>query len=111
MNCSIFETMNKRETILSLVENKVREIDPEIQIILFGSRARNEASSHSDWDFLFLTKRKVNRDFRNSIYDKLYETELETDEILTGVVQNFNTWKEYSSSPFFKNIVKDGVIL
>lgn len=111
MNCFIFETMNKRNFILSMVENRVRKIDPEIQIILFGSRARNEASVGSDWDFLFLTNLQVNRELKNRIYDELYETELETDEVLTGIVQNIISWSQYSSSQFFKNVLNDGIKL
>ena len=101
--------MNKRDIIIESVKNRIRKIDPDVHIILFGSRARNEAKEDSDWDFLILTSLQVNRQLKNRINDELFETELETDEVLTGVVQNINSWNNYSLTPFYKNIVKDGV--
>jgi hypothetical protein len=31
------------------------------------------------------------RTFRNKIYDELFELELETDEVLTGIIQNIES--------------------
>lgn len=46
---------NKSTKIGTLLQN-VREaainIEPEAEVILYGSRARGDAASSSDWDFL-----------------------------------------------------------
>jgi len=101
--------MNKQNFIISILKKRISRIDPQVKIILFGSRARNDARKDSDWDFLILTKLSVNRELKNKISDELFETELETDEVLTGIIQNLNLWQEYSNTPIYKNIVRDGI--
>ena len=80
--------MNHNEFILQLVKNRIRKIDPAARIILYGSRARNDGKKGSDWDFLILTSLTVNRELKNKINDELFEAELETDQILSGIVQS-----------------------
>ncbi|HBB93139.1 MAG TPA: nucleotidyltransferase domain-containing protein [Bacteroidales bacterium] len=101
--------MTKRENILSLVKNRIKEIDPDSRILLFGSRARGESHPDSDWDFLILSNRTVDRDFQNRIYDTLFEAELETDEVLTGVVQNLTIWDDLKMTSFYQNVLQEGI--
>jgi predicted nucleotidyltransferase len=101
--------MNHNEFILQAVKNRIRKIDPAARIILYGSRARNDAKKGSDWDFLILTSLTVNRELKNKINDELFEAELETDQILSGIVQSSDVWIQYASTPFFKNVKKDGI--
>jgi predicted nucleotidyltransferase len=103
--------MDKRQFILSRVKSGISKIDSDAKIILFGSRARNDASKDSDWDFLILTQFPVTRDLKNKIYDEFFETELETEEVLTGIIQNINSWSDYSKTPIYNNILKDGIEL
>lgn len=103
--------MNNNQYILSIVKKKIHEVDPDARIILFGSRARNNFAENSDWDFLVLTKMKVTRDFKNKICDTLFEAELETEEILTGIIQNQNDWENYAETPIYKNISAEGILL
>ena len=84
-------------------------VDPDAKVILFGSRARDDFHKASDWDFLILTRLVVTQDLKNKISDSLFETELETDSVLTGIVQNLDFWESYSDAPIYKNISKDGV--
>lgn len=101
--------MDKRNYILLSVKKRISKIDPEVRIILFGSRARNDFRKESDWDFLILTNFQVTRDLKNRISDELFETELETDEVLTGIIQNINMWNQSSETPIYNNIIKDGI--
>ena len=103
--------MSNKDLILSKIKTRIGHIDPEARIILFGSRAREDFHENSDWDFLILTKLNVTRELKNKISDALFEAELETDQVLTGIVQNFNFWKSYSDTPIFKNISRDGIEL
>ncbi len=103
--------MNKREFILSQVKNRIKKIDPKVRILLFGSRARKDATENSDWDFLILTNLVVSRELKNKISDELFETELETDEILSAVVHNAKSWKRYSFTPFYQNVTNEGIEL
>lgn len=105
----IFENVEKKDYILSLVKMRISKIDPNAKIFLFGSRARNDFRKGSDWDFLILTNFEVTRDLKNKINDELFETELETNEVLTGIVRKINRWKKYTGTPLYKSIQKDGV--
>jgi predicted nucleotidyltransferase len=101
--------MTKRENILRLVKSRIKEVDPDSRILLFGSRARGESRKDSDWDFLILSDRTVDRDFQNRIYDTLFEVELETDEVLTGIVQNLKIWNDLKLTSFYQNVIRDGI--
>ena len=103
--------MNNKDFILSKIKTRIGDVIPDAQIILFGSRAREDYHKGSDWDLLILTKLNVTRELKNKISDTLFETELETDQVLTGIVQNYNLWKDYSNTPIFKNISEDGIKL
>ena len=103
--------MTKRQYILEAVKAKVLDIDPSAVLILFGSRARGKADKYSDWDFLILTGKKVNQILKNKINDALFDVELETDQVLSALVQNQKLWENYSSFPFYKNVKRDGIRL
>lgn len=101
--------MTKKDFILSEVKKRIKSVDQKAKIILFGSRVRNDAKKTSDWDFLILTEATPDRILRNKIYDELFELELETDEVVTGIIQNIESWNEYSNTPIYQNILSDGV--
>jgi uncharacterized protein len=103
--------MTKRENLLRLVKDRIKEVDPDSRILLFGSRARGESRKDSDWDFLILSNRTVDRDFQNRIFDTLFEVELETDEVLTGIVQNLTIWNDLKLTSFYQNVQRDGIEL
>ncbi len=103
--------MDKKEKVISAVKKHINKVDPFLKIILYASRARNDAKKDSDWDFLILTNSIVSRDLKNQISDELFEAELETEEVLTGIIQNNKIWKEYSNTPIYKNILQDGIEL
>ena len=44
----------KRNELIEQIRQAVYEIEPEAEIILYGSRSRGDALSESDWDFLIL---------------------------------------------------------
>jgi len=94
---------------LRLVKSRIKEVDPDSRILLFGSRARGESRKDSDWDFLILSNRTVDRDFQNRIFDTLFEVELETDEVLTGIVQNLTIWNDLKLTSFYQNVLRDGI--
>lgn len=103
--------MDRNQKILIQLKKKIRSIDPNAKVILFGSRARGNYNDDSDWDFLILTEKRVTQDLNNEISDSLFEAELDTDQVLTSIVQNTSIWKKYSNTPFYWNIFKDGIEL
>ncbi len=67
-----FTTDNKdlAECVDEIVKRIVSSVDPE-QVILFGSAARGEFSSHSDIDILVVKQCKSRREVAGQIYQQL----------------------------------------
>ncbi len=64
---------SKTEYISKLIRNSISSIDPKAEVILYGSRARGDERTGSDWDILILTDYSINlqdeREFRDKLYD------------------------------------------
>ncbi len=64
-----------KNTILEIAKREGIKID---KIILFGSRARGEASEDSDWDILIVVEKKMEevkkRKIWNSFYSELHKS-------------------------------------
>lgn len=91
------------------VEEMVKSIDASAKVILFGSRARGEAREDSDWDFLILTSKEVTPNLEDEFRVKLYDLELEYEQVISSVIENEQNWKNYLNSEFYNNIQTDGI--
>ncbi|MBU1518404.1 MAG: nucleotidyltransferase domain-containing protein [Planctomycetes bacterium] len=89
----------------------MKKILPEADIILFGSRARGQAKEYSDYDFLILVDQKADLKLSEKILDQIYPIELETEAMISFVVQNRSVWNSPLSRamPFHKNIDREGI--
>ncbi|HOS16636.1 MAG TPA: nucleotidyltransferase domain-containing protein [Bacteroidales bacterium] len=105
--------MNKKDSILQMIIQLVDKTAPDSEVYLYGSRARGNAKSFSDWDLLILiNKSNVSYDFETKFMDEFYELELETGEIFTPLIYAKNDWNSnHSITPLFENIKREGVKL
>ena len=94
--------------IIQLVKSAVQEISPNSEIILFGSRARGDYRPDSDWDFLILTKEEIGKAEKENIRNRLYELELETDEIISLIIHSKIEWEKRSITPIYQTIKEEG---
>lgn len=103
----------KQQELLQCVKRIVQEAEPGAEIILYGSRARQEAGSESDWDFLVLVDGPVSEARADAIRHRLYEIEWETGEVLSAVVRSRQEWRSprYRAMPFWQNVQREGVTL
>ena len=102
----------KTELITKLIREKVSEIDPKAQIILFGSRARGDERPDSDWDVLILTEYSIDTEKENQFRNHLYDIELETGEPISLFAYSKSDWNtKQRISPFFANVKKEGISL
>lgn len=97
------------EGIPLIVKETIKPVDGDARVILFGSRARGDFHSDSDWDFLILTRKKVSRQLQDEIRELLYRIELNTEQVITSVIENEEVWLKYRESEFFKNVTRDGI--
>jgi predicted nucleotidyltransferase len=103
----------KERIILTRCRNAIKGLDPSVEVILYGSRARCDATPESDYDLLILTERETTLRREDSFRRQLFPIELETGAVLTVILVNRKNWGSalYGAMPFYQNVVKDGVIL
>jgi predicted nucleotidyltransferase len=102
-----------RDTLLKQVEEAVLGIEPRADVILYGSRARGDSQSDSDWDFLVLVDGPVDDQRVDRIRHRLYEIEWESDQVLSSIVRNRQQWNSQplNVTPFHRNVELEGIAL
>ena len=106
--------MNKKERhIIHLIKSKIQKKNPDAEVILFGSHARGEAHSKSDWDILILLSNlKVDRNTEMEYRDELFDVELQTDEVISAFIYSKEIWENrHKITPLYKNIQQEGIRL
>jgi len=89
----------------------IREVAPEADLILYGSRARGDAQEDSDYDLLVLVDRVVDMDLERAMVDRLVPLEVRTGTALTVLVYSRSQWDsaQYRAMPFHQNVTREGV--
>jgi uncharacterized protein len=100
-----------KEIFLRKVKERIISLDNDAEIMLFGSRARGDFKSTSDWDFLILLQKKATEDFKEKIRNDLFDLELESDEVVSSIIHHKNSWEELNITPLYKIVQKEGVKL
>ncbi len=87
-------------------------IDPKAEVILFGSRARGDERTDSDWDILILTDYPADLQTERKFRDKLYDLELETGESFSVFAYSKKDWMtKQRITPFYQNVTQEGIRL
>ena len=103
---------NTKELVLAKIKETLLQVAPGAKVILFGSRARNDARSDSDWDILILVdKNKLDPDDFDRISYPLYELGWKIYEMISPKLYTINDWLKRSFTPFYKNVEKEGIVL
>lgn len=99
--------------ILQSIKTILRQVLPQNgKAILFGSQARGEAREDSDWDILILLdKQNLEAADYDEISYPLRELGWKMKTCINPVMYTLKDWMKYSFSPFYHNIVKEGVEL
>ena len=84
---------------------------PLSRIILYGSRARDDAQKESDWDLLILVEKNLSEDDKMKIRYALFEIEWETNEVICSIIHSNSEWNDpvMQAMPFCQNIVREGI--
>ena len=109
-----YRAVSESEKSLSeSVRSAIRKIDSSSEIVLYGSRARGDATPESDYDLLILTDGPTTLKREDTFRRGLFPLELETGAVLTVTLIGREDWnsKIYAAMPFHQNVQRDGVIL
>lgn len=98
---------------LQEMKQELLEKFPDMEIILYGSKARREEEKFSDIDLLILVDSQINRNLKEKIGEVKYQLELKYDVVFGTIVENRNFWKSplAMTMPLHWNIDRDGIRL
>lgn len=106
--------MTSREKhIFQMITRRIKELDPNSEVILYGSHARGQADKNSDWDILILLEKDdVTLTTEQTFRHHLLDVELQIGEPISVIVRSRTIWEtKYRITPFFKSVKNEGVKL
>ena len=82
-----------------------------LEMRLFGSTARGDATKDSDID-IFIRLPEINRRIEEDVFDMAYALELKYDCLIDVIILADSTLKRYSEQlPIYQNILHDGLLV
>ena len=112
-------TMLKNESTLRIAEDIKKEItaalgDGAKKIVLYGSYARNEQTSDSDFDIVVLydEKRSPRALLRRKLANVRVELSLKYDLVVSILLKDYHRYLRYRETvPFYSAINREGIAL
>ncbi len=105
--------INSNSNTLSIIREIANRILPDSRILLFGSRARKDNSSDSDYDFLVITKETIDirrkRTLKSLLRKELAQLKISAD-ILIQSEEEIN-YKKDITGHILKQVLREGIAL
>jgi len=110
--CSIIKRPMEEKVITGIKQSLLLNLPSGGYALLFGSRARGDARSDSDWDILIvLDKDKLLPEDYDIISYPLRELGWELGENINPVMYTAKEWEESKVTPFYHNVIDDAIRL
>ena len=104
--------MKDKSEILHLIKKSVKELEPNSEIILYGSRARGDEREDSDWDVLILVPYSSDLKEEQKFRHKLFDLELQFGQAISTLVKSKKEWEsKFQMTPLYQNIRQEGITL
>lgn len=106
------QVMNRMDVIKHIKEVAERTIPANGHVLLYGSRARNEAHEDSDWDLLILLdKSRIEKKDYDNVAFPFTSLGWDIGEMIIPVIYTQEEWKSCQCLPFYKNVENDKIVL
>lgn len=103
-----------KDFIISKISQLARRMfrNNEGKVYLFGSQARNEATSQSDWDILIITDDELHTDDDFLHFAFPYaELGWQYGQQITPLHYSRSQWESEKGTPFYANVLTDAIQL
>lgn len=100
-----------RPEIIAKIRNVAQKAVPQgSSVILYGSHARGDAHEGSDWDVLvLLDKDRLVQDDYDRVSYPFVLLGCDLGEEINPILYTAKEWKDYSFTPFYENVCRDGI--
>ena len=100
-----------QNNLINDIKGKAREVLPQnARVILFGSRARNDAREDSDWDLLIiLDKEKRNVTDIERYACPFMELGYNVNAEINPIIYTQKEWEKRKFTLFHHNVEKEGI--
>lgn len=100
-----------RKHIVEAISKSMAGMKPGIEVLLYGSEARNESREDSDMDIIILIdKENVSVEEELAITTPLYDIELNSGVIINTLIIPKKDWGK-RITPFYENVIRDAVAI
>ncbi len=95
------------------LKKELLEVEPTVELILYGSRARGTAREDSDWDLLILTENeKITPKIEEKYRMPIVLIEINIGKIISLQMFNKEKWhSKYYIFPYYKFIEEEGILI
>ena len=97
--------------ILNRIKSAIQQVDPQAEVVLFGSRARGDDRPDSDWDLLVLTERILNsRTDEIPFWNAVFPIELDLLQDISLAIRSKTEWKKrHANAPLYEEVEREGL--
>ena len=100
------------KAFLREVAAKIRAVEPEAEILLYGSRARGDAREDSDWDLFVVLPERPDTARRHALYAATGDYMYDERTYLSMLVEHRERYRERAPwHAFLHNVHEDAVRL
>lgn len=81
-----------------------------VEVIMFGSQARGDATKESDIDLLVILP-SISNDMLNLTSDIAWEVGFDAGRVISAIPDTKEQMKQYKFLPFYRNIRNEGIFV